>query len=342
MVAITNNNTFAGITANSNVNSGAQIAMSREMQEVQARIIMAMHCPRDQDIAFNRIIRACKRKSLAERACYSYPKGKTIVSGASIRLAEVLAQSWGNIDFGIREIERRLGVSICEAYAWDLETNTRTPRRFEVKHLRDTSSGSKKLTSERDIYEIVMNQGARRLRACILAIIPGDIVEDAIEQCNRTLAESYSESLKDRIEKMLIAFAEFEVSKEMIEKRLGHLVDKVTENEFVNLKAIYTSLRDNFASIEDYFAVEPEVIVTNEQALAALEIASQAQKPEIPRSENKPVTKKQTLFKKCLQLSCKQPDLVKDYLKTEKVDSLEKLGIKQLEALEYIIEGAKV
>ncbi len=145
---------------------------------------------------------------------------------------------------------------------------------------------------------------------------------------------------------MLIAFAEFEVTKEMIEKRLGHLLDKITENEFVNLKAIYTSLRDNFASIEDYFAVEPEINVSSGQALAALEIASKAQQPtkseDFPPDDEKPSTKKQKLFKKCLQLSCEQPDLVKDYLKSEKVDSLEKLGIKQLEALEYIVEGAKV
>ena len=123
-------------------------------------------------------------------------------------------------------------------------------------------------------------------------------------------------------------------------------MNKISENEFVNLKAIYTSLRDNFASVEDYFEVVPEANVTSEQALAALDIASKAQKPvsanDTQSTEEKPPTKKQKLFKKCLQLSCENPDIVKDYLKTEKVDSLEKLGIKQLEALEYIIECAQV
>ena len=342
-----NNNTFMGATPNSNTSSGTQIAMSREMQEIQARLIMSKHCPRDQINAFNSIMQACQRKSLAEQACYSYPKGKTTVSGASIRLAEVLAQSWGNIDFGIREIERRIGVSVCESFAWDMESNTRNQRRFEVKHIRDTSNGGKKLTSERDIYEVVMSQGARRLRACILSIIPGDLTEEAIKKCNKTLSDGYTEPLQDRVRKMVVAFCEFGVSQGMLEKRLGHVLTTINEGEFVNLKAIYTSLRDNFANAEDYFDTMPEPNITSEQALAALDIAQKTQKlaPEDISKENtedmpeKAPTKKEKLLKACLKISCDTPELVKDYLKQESVDGIDKLSIKQLEALVFISKG---
>jgi hypothetical protein len=53
--------------------------------------------------------------------------------------------------------------------------------------------------------------GARRKRACILAVIPGDIVEEAQRQCEVTLnakAEVTPERLKSLVEK----FGEFGVS----------------------------------------------------------------------------------------------------------------------------------
>ncbi|PWW19485.1 hypothetical protein DFO73_12055 [Cytobacillus oceanisediminis] len=63
------------------------------------------------------------------------------------------------------------------AYAWDLETNVRQEKVFTVKHSRKAKGSITKLDDPRDIYELVANNGARRLRSYILGIIPGDIVE---------------------------------------------------------------------------------------------------------------------------------------------------------------------
>ncbi len=73
------------------------------------------------------------------------------------------------------------------AYCWDLESNTRQTKIFQVRHVRDTKSGPKSLRDARDIYELVANQGARRVRACILGVIPGDIVDEALDEVNKTL-----------------------------------------------------------------------------------------------------------------------------------------------------------
>src|SRR5690606_36069410 len=83
-----------------------EVAMTRAAQEVQAAMVIAKRFPRDENTAFARIMRACKRKQLAEAAIYAYPKGGTNVQGPSIRLAEALAQAWGNIDFGVIELEQ--------------------------------------------------------------------------------------------------------------------------------------------------------------------------------------------------------------------------------------------
>ena len=230
-----------------------EVAASRAAQETQAAMIVAQRFPRDETAAFNRVMKACKRKGLAESAMYVYPKGKTQVTGPSIRLAEVLAQCWGNLEFGIAELEQRDGESTIEAFCWDLETNTRKTTTFTVPHIRFTRSGSYHLKDPRDIYEMTANQGARRLRACILAIIPADMVEAAVAECEKTLAGNNAEPLSDRVRKMVVAFEEHGVTQEQIETRLGHRLEATIEPELVMLRKAYMSIKDNMAHAHDLF-----------------------------------------------------------------------------------------
>jgi len=140
-----------------------QVESDRAQAEVQAAMILARRFPRDPVLALDRILNACTRPALAEGALYCYARGGTDITGPSIRLAEVLAQNWGNLQFGVRELEQRDGESTVEAFAWDIETNVRQVKIFQVKHERHTKQGAKRLTDPRDIYETVANQGARRL-----------------------------------------------------------------------------------------------------------------------------------------------------------------------------------
>ncbi|MDO5686452.1 MAG: hypothetical protein Q4G42_03560 [Neisseria sp.] len=226
----------------------------REATEVQAMVVMAKQFPRDQLLAMDRILNACTRRTLAEGAVYSYPRGGQNVEGPSIRLAEVLAQNWGNIDFGIREISQSNGESTVEAYAWDLETNTRQVKVFQVPHTRFSRQGAKKLTDPRDIYELVANNGARRLRACILGVIPGDVVEKAVEQCGVTLAANV-DLTEDGIKKMVEVFRQFGVDVEMIQNRYQCRIEAIRPAQFLELRKIYTSLKDGMSKPSDWFAV---------------------------------------------------------------------------------------
>jgi len=158
---------------NESPTSVTQIEQQRASQEVQAQVIMAKRFPRDEIEIFNKVMKACSRKSLAEVSQYVYPKGGTTIQGPSIRLAETLARLWGNMLYGLQELSRHDGWSEMESFAWDLETNTRRSIRFNVPHTRYTKKGSYDLEDPREIYEMTANMGARRVRACILGIIPG-------------------------------------------------------------------------------------------------------------------------------------------------------------------------
>lgn len=230
---------------------------SREAQQVQVAMLAAKRFPRDTKAALDRILNACSRDSLAVVSQYSFARGGQEIAGPSIRLAEAVAQLWGNMECGWREVDRfkgtdGVGVSVVESYAWDMETNTRVPRTFNVRHWRDTRSGGYKLEDERDIYELCANQAARRLRACILAVIPGDIVEEAVKQCDVTLKAS-ADTGPEAQQKILKAFEALGVSRAQIEARIQRRMDSITAAQVISLKKVYASLRDGMSEPEDWF-----------------------------------------------------------------------------------------
>jgi len=234
-----------------------EVEQQRAIAEVQGAIVLAKKFPRNQIESLDRIMVACQRPGLAEQALYSYSRGGTEITGPSIRLAEAIAQNWQNLQFGIKELEQRNGESTVEAFCWDMETNVRQVKSFQVKHERHTKKGSYRLEDPRDIYELTANQGARRLRACILGIVPGDIIEAAQTQCEQTL-KAKADTSPEALKKLVEAFVAFHVSKEQIEKRIQRRLDTITAAQLIQLRKIYNSLKDGMSAPADWFEVVPE------------------------------------------------------------------------------------
>lgn len=237
-----------------NINQGTvAVESSRAIAEAQGKLIIAKRFPRDEVQAYAKAIQACQRPQMANTAFYSYPRGGSIVSGASIRFAEELARCWGNIDYGIKELSRDSGKSEMQAYAWDMETNTISVQNFSNPHQREANGRMVKLTSDRDIYEINANMATRRLRARILAVLPDWLVEDCIAECKRTLAGKNDIPLIDKVKRLVISFERYAVTKEMIEKRLKHTIETTTQDEYVELVGIGNSLKDKQSTVVDWF-----------------------------------------------------------------------------------------
>jgi hypothetical protein len=228
------------------------VESQRAIAEVQAAYLVARANPRDEVRARDQIAQDCGNAKLAEVSVYEYNRGGSDVSGASIRLAETIVRRWGNIECGVKELSRYNGYSDCMAYAVDLETGFRDVKTFQVKHWRDTKKGGYPVKDERDIYELVANMGARRKRACILAIIPQDVVDDAIRQCEVTL-KAKVEVNDEFIASLLKAFEVYSVTKEMIEKRIGRRIEAMTPGLAVQLRRIHNSLKDHMSTPNEWF-----------------------------------------------------------------------------------------
>ena len=166
----------------------------------------------------------------------------------------------GNIQYGIRELDQGDDWTKVEVFAWDLETNFKAARTFTVKHYRYyKEGGNKKLTSSTDIYEMIYGIAARRLRGCLLEVIPSDILEIALNQCEETRkinAEKNKEKFNEIIDKLVNSFSNYGVSKALLDKYLGHKIEDLSTKELDNLRGIFAAIRDGNNKVEDYFEKE--------------------------------------------------------------------------------------
>lgn len=237
--------------------AGARQDQSRELAETQTQYLMAQQFPRDPVRAMDNILNAFTRSTLAEKSQYQFARGGTDIRGPSIKAMEAIATEWGNVESAWRERSRGIGpdgvpYSEVEAVAVDLQNRTRKRIAFIVRHWRDTNKGGYQLRDERDIYEANANQAQRRVRACLEAIIPSDVVDAAMAQADATL-RAKADTSAEAMEKMVDAFAAFGVTKPMIEKRIQRRLDSITPAQVVSLKRIYASLRDEMSAPSEWF-----------------------------------------------------------------------------------------
>ena len=247
--------------APSRLGQATAVEQSRAVAEVQAAIVVAQQCPRNPAQAGRAVWEACGQMALAERAFFRYPKGKdengkpVYVNGPSVHLARELARCWGNIQYGISELRRDDGFGQSEmlAFAWDVQTNARASTTFIVPHRRDTKTGVKQLTDLRDVYENNANNGARRVREMIFAVMPVWLIEDAIEACHTTLKKGGGRPLAQRIADALRMFGELGVTEAQLESKLGQPSRDWTDQDAAQLSVIYRSIKRGEARKEDEF-----------------------------------------------------------------------------------------
>jgi hypothetical protein len=232
--------------------------------ETVASLAVAKRFPRDDTAVWGAVTRTCQRRSLAEIAQYEYARGGTTIAGPSVHLIRAIAAHYGNLKYGWDELERRPGESTCAAYAWDQQSNTRAERKFIIKHFRDTKGGGYVLKDERDIYELLANQSARRVRSCLQEVIPQDLVEMAVVECEKTMTSGQKVPLADRVRQAMASLAEFGISRAQIEDKFQKKAEALTEADLAKLRRIFTALKDGVATPTDHF--KDEVAITVESS----------------------------------------------------------------------------
>lgn len=261
---------------------GGIATSGRVEAEARAALAAAKHCRRDEVEAMDRIKNTCQRLGVAMSAEYTYARGGTEITGPTVKLLEVVAGAWGNLQSGFRELSRQNGESVVECFAWDLETNNKKVVEFTFRHIRDTRGGGKAVTDERDIYELMANMAQRRVRKCMESVIPRDVVEDALEECKRTL-NAKCELNPERIKKMVEVFAkDHGVTLSQIEARIQRRVESITQAQFLSLGKIANSIADGMSKASDWFAVEESPAAEEKPPETTKDKLRKAKQTELP------------------------------------------------------------
>lgn len=249
-----------------------QVEQSRAVAQVEAAVVAAKRFPRSETKARDRIAATCAYPEVYEKAFYRYPRGTdpdtgkpNIVTGPSIHLLRTVARIWGNIDYGVAEIERHdmgggRGESEMLSQAWDMEDNVRSSTVYRVPWVRVTRAGGIQYLGDdpRNVYENNANQGARRTRAMLEAVIPPEIVALAVRICREAGEASVkARPLPEQRQGAVKAFAELGVTQRQIEDKVGKPADEWLAPDLIFLKTIRDSLVERTTTVGEEFGAGP-------------------------------------------------------------------------------------
>lgn len=264
-------------------------ALAAQVQAtVQARYIVAMQRPRDMDTVRQRLLAECRRPAFAEQARYRKPiGGGKFIEGESIRFAEAAARALGNIVTEVIAVDEDAEKRVLRVVTTDIETNTsfstdilvrKTVERRSVREgqvvisSRRNSSGDIVHLVEASEDEILVKSGnaiSKATRNNILRLLPGDIVDDCLTQCDATLAGKVKEDPDGARKKLLDAFGFFNVLPQQIAEYIGHDATQLSAAELDDLRKVYAGVRSGETTWPQVMQARAEALGKNPAASSA-------------------------------------------------------------------------
>lgn len=220
---------------------------------------------------------------------YKLPRGKNddgtkkYIEGPSVRLAEVVASTWGNIraESDIVEIGDKFVTAMGSAI--DLESNyavrTRVKRRITDKYNKRFNE---------DMIAVTCNAAASiALREAVFKVVPRSMFK-GVYSAAKQVAVGDAKSFSERRSKAFEWFSKLGISSETVLKKLGRagLAD-VSLEDLETLTGLRTAIKEEEISIEDAFAEEPVSVEKYENNTAA-KVA--AKKAELLKKKDAPPT----------------------------------------------------
>ena len=169
--------------------------------------------------------------------------------------------------------------SEMQAWAWDVEANTRHVLTFIVPHAKFAKGKVEALLDLRDIYENNANNGARRLREAIFAVIPDWFTEEAQDLCRETLNKGDGKPIEQRADGAIAVFKSLGVSQERLEQKLGRKKNQWTGADIAQLLITHKSIDRRDIAVDDEF---PQARIT------AAEIKGNASRSKSARPDDDP------------------------------------------------------
>jgi hypothetical protein len=229
--------------------------------QVEARFIMARRFPRDEMRVREKLLLACRRPGFAEAAIYHKPIGDG-VEGPSVRMAEEAARCMGNIATDMTTIYDDQHERVIQVSATDLEANLTYPVSITIEKTveRRKVKGGQVIRGQRvnsygdTIYIVeatddeILNKvnalASKALRTVLLRLVPGDILEEAMQTAYETRRNTDAQDPEQAKKRCCDAFSSIGVPVISLSEYLGHSMDVVTLDELDTLRGVYGAIKE--------------------------------------------------------------------------------------------------
>ena len=220
------------------------VLYQQDKAAVDTQIATAKQYPRDIKKAVKDSVSIVTSDIDIASACiYCIPKDGKIITGASINLARLLAQNWGNlrIESKVISIEQKLITS--QAIAFDLENNLAV--KVEVKKSISNRFGR----LDEDMIVMAGNiANSISMRNAILSIIPKVIIDKVYNEAKKTITGDLTdaESLEKKTKEV---FGEMKSLYKVKDKDILSVIGResfggVTATDIFNLIGISSALKE--------------------------------------------------------------------------------------------------
>ena len=191
-------------------------------------------------------------KETASTCTYSVPRAGKVITGASVHLAKILAQSWGNLRIEAKVILIESKHITSQAIAFDLENNLAI--KVEVKR----SIIGKKGRFNDDLITVTGNAAnAIALRNAILSVIPRGISDKVYNSAKKMITGDISDETKliSKRKQVVDALKDtYNVTEKEILDTIGKVaINHITADDIVVLIGIGQAIKDGDMSIENAF-----------------------------------------------------------------------------------------
>lgn len=237
-----------------------------EKAQIDIQIATAKSYPRNVQLAIQQAIAICTSSQETAELCFyclfrksRNEKGveeKKEIKGPSIRLAEVLANCWGNFHAGTRIIGKDHKSVIVEGVAWDLEKNVRMSQQVERSILTKTGQ-----TYSADMQVMTINAASSiALRNAIFRVIGKAVVDEIYRAAvKRAVSAEPGKTVAQKIDSCIKRFKAFGIPETRIltffEKKS---VAELTEEDLENMIGIGTSLAEKQITPQQAFILLDE------------------------------------------------------------------------------------
>ena len=238
--------------------SSVQVFQAQERAAIDTQVATAKQYPRElKRVRDNSIAIVCMDAETAQSCRYAKPVGGKNVTGASVHLARIVAQQYGNIRVQQRIKNIDAKTIVAEAVAFDMETNYAVSveaRRSIVDKFGNRYKDSMIETTSMAILAIAE-------RNAILKIIPKSIIDSVYNEAFKCANGDLSDKAKLIIarDKALDFFKEeYGASEKQVVELLGLKTKEAIKPEHIaDLRGYMQSLKDKEVSPDDLF--KPEV-----------------------------------------------------------------------------------